>query len=121
MEWISWLPLISRIVWAKTPQNPRDVATLNFIFITVFVSVISFFLYTLINLPHFFFSISHALPKPRSLHYGLIYFIFFFWHKSRSPRTPLITLRVNFKIFLLLYELVIGFPEGWDPGLIWGL
>ena len=38
MSGLSWLPLISRIVWAKTPQNPRDVAPLNFIFITVFVS-----------------------------------------------------------------------------------
>ena len=65
---LSWLPLISRIVWAKTPQNPRDAAPLNFIFITVFVSL---FFYTLINLLHFF------------------------WHKSRSPRTPLIMLRVN--------------------------
>ena len=35
--------LISRIVWGKTPQNPRDVAPLNFIFITVFVSVFFFF------------------------------------------------------------------------------
>ena len=38
MSGLGWLPLISRIVWAKTPQNPRDVAALNFIFITVFVS-----------------------------------------------------------------------------------
>ena len=44
MSGLSWLPLISRIVRAKTPQNPRDVAPLNFIFITVFVSV-GFFLY----------------------------------------------------------------------------
>ena len=29
----------SLIIWAKTPQNPRDVAPLNFIFITVFVFV----------------------------------------------------------------------------------
>ena len=35
----------------KTPQNPRDVTPLNFIFITVFVSV---FFYTLIYLLHFF-------------------------------------------------------------------
>ena len=61
-----WIKLI---IWAKTSHNPRHVAPLNFIFITVFVSV--FFFCTLPNLLHFF------------------------WHKSRSPRTPLITLRVN--------------------------
>ena len=72
MSGLSWLPLISRIVWAKTPQNPRDVAPLNFIFITVYVFVFLFF-YTLISLL-FFFGISHALPEPRSLRYGLIYF-----------------------------------------------
>ena len=70
MSGLTWLPLISRIVWAKTPQNPRDVAPLNFIFITVFVFV---FFYTLINLLPFF-GISHALPEPRSLRYGLIHF-----------------------------------------------
>ena len=53
MSGLSWLPLIPRIVWAKTPQNPRDVAPLNFIFITVFVFVF-FFIYTLINLLNFF-------------------------------------------------------------------
>ena len=73
MSGLSWLPLISRIVWAKTPQNPRDVAPLNFIFITVFVSVF-FFFNTLINLLHFFFGMSHDLPEPRSLRYGLIHF-----------------------------------------------
>ena len=39
MSGLSWLPLISRIVWAETPQNPRNVAPLNFILITVFVFV----------------------------------------------------------------------------------
>ena len=73
MSGLSWLPLISRIVWAKTPQNPRDVATLNFIFI-LFLSQ-GFFFYTSINLLHFF-GISHALPEPRSLRYGLIHFFF---------------------------------------------
>ena len=67
MSGLSWLPLISRIVWAKTPQNPRDVAPLNFIFITVFVFV---FFYTLINT----FGISDALPEPCSLRYGSIHF-----------------------------------------------
>ena len=57
MSGLSGLPLISRIDWTKTPQNPRDAAPLNFIFITVFV-----------------FGISHALPEPRSLRYGLIHF-----------------------------------------------
>ena len=71
MSGLSWL-LIPRIVWAKTPQNPRDIARLNFIFITVFVSV-GVFLYTLINLLHFF-GISHALPEPRLLRSGLINF-----------------------------------------------
>ena len=71
MSGLSWLLLISRIVWAKTPQNPRDEAPLNFIFITVFVFV--FFFNTLINLLPFF-GISHALPEPRSLRYGLIHF-----------------------------------------------
>ena len=47
MSGLGWPRLISRIVRAKTPQNPRDVVPLNFIFITVFVSV---FFYTLINL-----------------------------------------------------------------------
>ena len=70
MSGLSWLPLIFRIVWVKTPQNPRDVAPLNFIFITVFVSV---FFYTFINLLHFF-GISHALPEPRLISYGLIHF-----------------------------------------------
>ena len=69
MSGISWLPLISRIVWAKTPQNPRNVAPLNFIFITVFVFL---FLYTLINLLH------HALPEARSLRYGLIHVLLFY-------------------------------------------
>ena len=66
---LSWLPLISRIVWAKTPQNPRDEAPLNFIFITVFV----FFFYTLINVLNFFFGISHAVTDLRSLRYRLIH------------------------------------------------
>ena len=26
---LSWVPLISRIVWAKNPQNPRDVVPLT--------------------------------------------------------------------------------------------
>ena len=63
---------LSSIVWAKTPQNPRDVAPLNFIFITVFVSVFFFFVPYLIYF--IFFGISHALPEPRSLRYGLIHF-----------------------------------------------
>ena len=27
----------------------------------------------------------------------------------------------QFLPYHMLYALVIGFPEGWDPGLIWGL
>ena len=90
MSGLSWLPLISRIVWDKTPQNPRDVAPLNFIVITVFVSV--FFFSTLIDLLHFFFLISHALPEPRSLRYGLIQF--FTALRQCSPLLLLVAERV---------------------------
>ena len=76
MSGLSWLPLISRIVRAKTLQNPRDVAPMSQ----------CFFKYTLINSLNFFFGISCALPEPRLLRYGLIHFFYCF----RSMLPPII-------------------------------
>ena len=56
----------------QNSANSRDVVPLNFIVITVFVSVFFFFIPSLIYFT--FFGINHALPEPRSLRYRLIQF-----------------------------------------------
>ena len=47
---LRWLPLISRIVWAKNRQNPRDVAPLNMRVFTVFRFLLPVTMYELYKL-----------------------------------------------------------------------